>query len=403
MNAWQRYNDYQALPEDVIAFAWSAPMRDLATQFGISDAGLRNIFKKYGIVLPRQGHWNRVHAGREVQAPPKPAPRRPGGSGRMRIDPRFKPFIAEAVNLPSSGPFASKEVPEDLEALRQVETKRIGRVTVERSLERHHPALRNLMGAEQKRRDKQAECNSSWGGPEFDDPVHARQLRLLNALFLTLAKRGHDASFYVDYRPLRFCSSVGIGDTWMDLKIGIVGKYRTAIRFGYQAPDPMLPASTPLFIGIDRPEEQRWQDDTGRRLESQIAEIAASLIVAGEAAFRRKLKDDEIRAEHLRLENLRREEEARLKRAEERTKFIREQNEKRVSDLRESGARLRQSQTLRELVSLVRQHLVAREDVTSQQMADWEEWALAEADKIDPILSGQILSHLHPPPIPDED
>lgn len=60
MSYWSRHRDFLALPEDLIAFAWSAPMRDLAQKFGTSDVALRKLLKKYGVVTPPQGHWNRV-------------------------------------------------------------------------------------------------------------------------------------------------------------------------------------------------------------------------------------------------------------------------------------------------------------------------------------------------------
>lgn len=402
MSLWSRQNDYLSLPEDVIAFAWSAPMRDLAVKFGTSDAGLRKIFVRYGIVLPPQGHWNRVHAGRQVQAPPKSAPRRPGGTGRMKIDPRFKPFIPEAGNLPASGPFANKEVPEDLEDLRALETKLVGRVSVPKNLDRLHPGMSDIMRREQKRRDKLADTNWSWTGPIHENPVDQRQLRLLNALFFALAKRGHEGWVYYDEFTHGFRPTVRICDTRLEMNIGIPGRRPNNARHP-QRPDPSLPATTPLFISCSKPNDLLWQDEPGCRLEAQLSEIAVSLIVAGEATFRRDLKEMEARAEKARLEAERLEQEVRAKRAEERAQFIRDQNEKRVLDLHESGERFRRSQDLRKLVAQVREHLLQRENIAPQQMSDWEEWALAEADKIDPILSGQILSHLHPPAIPDEE
>ncbi|MDY6949552.1 MAG: hypothetical protein SXG53_28040, partial [Pseudomonadota bacterium] len=31
----------------------------------------------------------------------------------------------------------------------------------------------------------------------------------------------------------------------------------------------------------------------------------------------------------------------------------------------------------------------------------WERWALAQADRVDPVLSGQVLKHLHVPELDD--
>ena len=146
-----------------------------------------------------------------------------------------------------------------------------------------------------------------------------------------------------------------------------------------------------------------WQDEAGSRLESRIGEIAVALIVAGEAAFRRRLKEAEIRDEQERIERLRREEEARKERERQRLEHIRKQNEQRIADLRMSGELLRQSQDLRALVVAVRLAMQQRADVTTQSLSAWEEWALGEADKLDPILSGQIMSHLYPPVPPAEE
>src|SRR4051812_45930987 len=105
------------LPDDLIAFAWSAPMRDLAKKIGISDVGLRKLLTSHGVTLPPQGHWNRVHAGGPGAAPPKAPARCPGEPGRIWIAERFAPFLGKAKPMPSGGPLATAEVPEDLEEL----------------------------------------------------------------------------------------------------------------------------------------------------------------------------------------------------------------------------------------------------------------------------------------------
>ncbi|WP_033922654.1 hypothetical protein [Sphingomonas sp. 37zxx] len=400
MSNWYWRHDYRAMPEDVIAFAWSEPMRDLATKFGVSDVALRKMLRKYDVTLPPQGHWNRVHAGREVALPPPPPARRPGQNGRMLIDPKFEPFIPKAAPIPSSGPFASAEVPEDLEELRERETKLLGKVTVPKDLSRYHPAFASIKRSEQRLREKAAE--SRWYEPEFDNPVSQRQLRLLNALFLALTKRGHDADIYVEQYTRAFRPHVIIGDTKVDLKIGILGKHPTTMRSGVMVPDPSLPASTLLVIRCDETGIPAWEDQKERRLETRVAEIAVSLIVAGEAKFRRQLKESEIRAEEERIRREQREKEEREERERQRLERIRQLNEQRITDLRMSGELLRRSQDLRVLVEEVRRALEQRNDIDPERLAAWESWALEEADKLDPILSGQIMSHLDPPLLPVE-
>ncbi|WP_246680604.1 hypothetical protein [Mesorhizobium sp. B2-4-13] len=51
---WQR--DILVLPDDLIAFAWSAPMRDLAAKLELSDVGLKKLLTRCGVASPPQGY-----------------------------------------------------------------------------------------------------------------------------------------------------------------------------------------------------------------------------------------------------------------------------------------------------------------------------------------------------------
>jgi anti-sigma28 factor (negative regulator of flagellin synthesis) len=130
-----------------------------------------------------------------------------------------------------------------------------------------------------------------------------------------------------------------------------------------------------------------WQDDEGGTLETKIPTIAAGVIVAGEARFRRSLREAEERSEQLRiLEEKRRQEE------------LAARNQERLESLHRSGELLRQAEDIRALVARVRQAIVdGTADVDPATIAAWEQWALSEADKIDPVRSGQITTHLRAP------
>jgi len=45
----------------------------------------------------------------------------------------------------------------------------------------------------------------------------------------------------------------------------------------------------------------------------------------------------------------------------------------------------------------VKRQLDHRGKLGNERLTDWEAWALAEADKLNPILSGHIMSRLEPP------
>lgn len=127
------YDDILVMPDDLRAFAWSAPMRDLAAQIGMSDVGLKKLLSSYDIAPPPQGYWNKVHAGKPVPACPKAPPRKPGETGRLRVDRRFLKVLSAAPPMSSAGPFATRFVPEDLEELRAMEIAAIRRGGGERS------------------------------------------------------------------------------------------------------------------------------------------------------------------------------------------------------------------------------------------------------------------------------
>ena len=382
------HSDVLVLPQDLQDFAWSAPMRDLAVKIGLSDVGLKKLLKSHGVITPPQGHWNRVHAGKAVPNCPKVPPRRPGESGRIHVDRRFANVLAAVEPMSSSGPFASAAVPEDLDDLYQQELKAIGRVAVPRKLERFHYGLTQIFKQEERRRTKFAASNWSWDAPKFDSGLDQRRFRILNAIFMALSKRGHGGS--ASERDGRIDVTAIVGDTGIDIEIAIAGKHRTVREYGRDVPARDLPASTPLALVIDgqrdRPGESVWLDDAAGKLEIKIAEITARIIAAGEARFRRGLKEAEEREEQYRrwLEQRRREE-------------IERRNAERLKHLRKSGELLRQAEDLRALIARVRGEVVAGSVVVDQDhLEEWERWASAEADRLDPIHSRQIETHLAP-------
>lgn len=262
-NAW--YHGFDAEPAAVQAFAWRAPMRELAKLIGISDVALKKHLNKLGIVTPPQGHWNRVAAGKPAADPPRLPPRRPGETGRIRLDERFKDHVPVAPPWPTWGPFASAAVPEDLDELRAAERKAIGKVAVPRDLTRPAAGLAQLLRREEEIRRKAAADRWAWRTPHFDGALERRKLRILSALFNALAKRGFEGEAYERDGTLH--ASCTIGDMHLGVEFTIVGKHRTEMRGGYVRPAADLPASTPLRLSLTRwsHDEQPvgWQDGEG--------------------------------------------------------------------------------------------------------------------------------------------
>lgn len=389
-DAMWRPDTFLALPEDVIAFAWSAPMRDLAATIGISDVGLKKLFKAHGIATPPQGHWNRVHAGRPVTGPPKPPARGPGESGRVRLDPRFRGHVPEGSPLPEEGPFASRPVPEDLGELGELELKAIGKVTAPRDLSRAPAGLARLLRREDDRRAKAAATGLSYYGPRFDTPLAERQLQLLAGLLLALARRDCAGEVQEDQGALHL--SLKVGDETLRLHFEAAASQRGHAAQGPLVPSMDLPAKAPLRLVLARSLRcgvtTSWTDTNGLPLEKQLAAIAADLVVAGEASFRQGL----VEAREFAEQQERWREERRLER-------LAGLERKRMADLETSGRLLQQAEEIRALVTRVEEAMArgTAPGITGEAVARWKHWALGRADAIDPVLSGQVLSHLHVP------
>jgi len=180
---------------------------------------------------------------------------------------------------------------------------------------------------------------------------------------MALSKRGHDGEAYG--RDGEIHARAVVDDTALGLDITIVGKHPMVRQHGYLRPAPDLPATTPMMLrldpGFDRKYGEAWKDDADGSLESKIAAIAAPTIVAGEAKFRKSLREAEERAERNRLEQEKR-----------RPEKLAELNRQRLQDLRTSGELLRQAQDIRALVESVRQATLA--DPTKVDVSILKAW-----------------------------
>lgn len=210
----------------------------------------------------------------------------------------------------------------------------------------------------------------------------------LNAIFMALSKQGHSGS--ACEREGQIEATAVVGDTRVGLSFNITGQHRTIRENGRDRPAPDLPASTPLALIIDTDADAKvrakWEDAKDGTIEAKLAEIVASIIAAGEANFRRGLKRAEEWAEQTRRWQDQRRREA-----------IEKRNAERLQHLRDSGYLLRQARDLRTLIARVRDAAtVGSVAVDPERLAEWERWANAEADRLDPVLSGQIMTHLAP-------
>jgi hypothetical protein len=144
------------------------------------------------------------------------------------------------------------------------------------------------------------------------------------------------------------------------------------------------------LCGGDQPIES-WTDVDGHPLETRLADIAVAIVGHGERVCRSS-------AEHYREWVIKRKaeivEEERRKEAERR-RLERERLERlekaRIGRLLAQAKALREAQEIRAYVSAVRDRQATLDDpLTEAGFQDWADWALSQADRIDPVLSGSF-------------
>jgi hypothetical protein len=379
--------------DDLIAFAWSAPMRELAAHVGMSDVGLKKLLTSYGVVCPPQGHWNKVHAGKAIAKPPRAPARLPGQHPALEIGGALGKLLPPAPETSAQGPFASPNVPENLDDLRQKELAAIGRPPSAGKLADLHPSIKAALDRDEH--ERQRAIRTGWHTPkvQFDSPFERRRLRILNAIFRTLHKRGHSGSLRPDEYHLDI--HVTIGGTYLPIRLFEGQKPKDYNRYSAPKPDPKRLADCVLTLTAG---QERWSDDAEGTLETKIAAISAGVIVEGERAFRLKIREDSEKREREFVEAEKKRERERIEAENRRLAAIEKANADRLEALRESGRLAAEANELRRLIATVTAAVTAGSvDLPHEDLADWQAWAEAEADRLDPVKSGQIWRHLMSP------
>lgn len=364
--------------------AWSAPMRQLSAELGVSEHRLTTALRKHGIPLPQAGYWNKLQAGKPVQQTPLPA-RKPGQDMLLLVHgalaDRYREDQGRGEN--PEGPFATENVPEDLDQLRQDALKQIGKVSVPRKLERPHRVLQTLLRRDERRLDKIATSRfPKWElAPVFEPPEQQRKLRIADALMQVLTRLGHHCELWGEEPGFR----VTIGDHQVQVHIRHPGETSLAHRRHgdpFPAP-PKEPLHIELYPALPDGFPRMWKDREVK-LEAIVADIIAAIIAAGEARYRLSIR-----------ERLKQQADMEAWREERRQEALAKRNQERLAALHRSAELLRTAQDLRALIASVSAAIEqGRRDLDPAALAEWKQWAAEEADRIDPVMSGQVDEHL---------
>lgn len=391
---------------------WAEPVRAVAHRYGISDVALAKICRQLAVPRPGVGFWARVAAG---QRPPRPllpeAPNgvpeeisRPRRVARSWVYPRATSGDADAaVVVDQNSHVAPVEVTRTLDEPHSLVATAI------RVMGRANPDVDGL------RRKPSRRCLDVAVSPESFD----RAMFLMDALLRALERDGARCEVTdaqrVDSRgrllvpesvPLH-TTRVCVDDEWCEFRLvekllteegpppnpprGLTGEELDSWRRWNRPVRRYIPSGVfKLSLSQDF-NRATWTDGKRKKLEGRLGDI-----VAGFHCFAAEQK-----AERAERERRRREYEAEMQR--------RRDAAQRVEDERVRGERLEgqvgnweRARAIREYVDVVRALVRERQTpVTDPRFTDEAlAWALAFADRIDPLSALRPAPEPRPPAAP---
>ena len=270
----------------------------------------------------------------------------------------------------------------------------VGKVPPPRPLKQPHRAIARLLEADAARLQawRTAAYPSVLDQPYFISPYEQRRLRILNGIILTMARLGMPSSLQ-GKNPADIV--VQVGATRVTFRLDHPGAQRESWR---PTSEPRRPASDALHLTI--PWETHavdglrlaWEDAPDAPIEQSLRDIVIGLIVAGEMQVRLcELQHHAWRVKHKAdlIEKARKEKEEAQRRERERCRRL---EQARIERLLEEAMTLRLADDLRAYVEAVTNaNSVSPEPLPSPQMEAWATWALAQAERIDPVRSRAFL------------
>jgi hypothetical protein len=134
-----------------------------------------------------------------------------------------------------------------------------------------------------------------------------------------------------------------------------------------------------------------WQDDEQGKVETRVTEIAIQIILSAELQYREgAMRSYEWRVQRkAELEEENRERKRQAERAErERQKRL---EHARIDRLLKSAAAFQQAGAIRKYVEAIRATKTDDAACSQEELERWSRWALAEAERIDPVIGGRFL------------
>lgn len=371
-------------------------MRTLAKTMGISDVALAKRCRAANVPVPPRGWWARKEAGKPVKVEPLPPLPFAMANYFPAVD---QQAAAEAPPSDTELELPGPPIFRDLATVRQEIQAAVRVIKVPAVLTNPHPIVARLLRQDAVRKPSPSVSAyfADRHGPKFARPIQQRRLRILSCILTELERLGCKTSGST-HAGERF--SISIGGAWTYVLFGIEGGASESYfhRDGRRLKRPDTERLRFDLVEHDdrTPPKRIWREDE-TPLERQATDIVLGLLFQAEDdtrkwALMRHQWDREDRARRAREAKL-----AAEKAEAERVARDEAAAAARIAALIDGAEELERAARIRRYVDAVRAANAARsEPVSDEALERWTRWALAEADTIDPVVSGRFLSDLEP-------
>jgi hypothetical protein len=341
-------------------------MRTIASSIGVSDVGLAKACRAAGIPVPPRGWWAKRHHGKPL--PPRPPlPARPEGEQVRIAPPAPKPALSRAVIEAAAEAIEGPEI------------------RIAQNLRTPHAIVDDWIYRDaERRRDYRRRGWSVSGFEDLTTPLARRRLRITSTLLKALEARGFELAEDREWLVVRQGKDAVLFRIYVRSKV--IHRPANLDELRWQPERKTVRAtvlSDELTLKIrdwvSVPSEYR---ELKTPLEAQLAQIVANLAAA--------VADQRVRREQRELEHQRRLEAEAIRKKQE---AYREAEIALRHRLERQADRYAKAQAVRACVAAADASPAAQH----HDYAAWREWALAQADAIDPLSDGSIPFSRLPP------
>jgi hypothetical protein len=388
--------------EELYDLVWSKTLGSLSTRFRVSNAVLKQTCQRAAIPMPAPNHWTKKAFGKATFQAALPA-RLPGMDSDVVVgqlsgcDSFSRSKMKELYPPPRTPP----EFPEPIEAVRERIAKAIGEISVPDQVRVWHPTIDYWLKEDEKCRQKLLAGFSSYSfdKPQLDTPFEQRRLRILNSLFFAIQKMNGDP--WISFYKWRLNIGIGFGSRHHhpNIRLALVQLEQSNRRVRSvlaQSRSSGTKLALSILCGPNfEAERMTWQDDDEAEIETRMTEIAIEVILTAEIQYREVMNERYQLTVQRRIEIEEKLRQRKLAREHAEKKRLRKIERARISRLLRDAGAFKQANRIRNYVEAIRSSQACDGSSATDEFERWKQWALAQADRIDPALGGAFLKAMY--------